>query len=382
MSRRRGLRAALLGLGLAIGAAAPAVAWKLTPEATAAERGLAAYSASRLQRAINAGAFHGVAMVGHPVHEDITRRALQCAADGPLTPGCEFDIRYQEAGVRWNDDPAFKFLPGRGEYVGCKAGQTVRLVTQPLCWVRVFRHGENAAGRGVLLTGRNGNLLVRSHFGDLQFLHAMAIADGEPAEQTRRNVLAWAEFAWRTAIRETRFDSQRVVARLPIDGFAERFRFNQDWRIQDLFTLGDDTARRDDRLQRVAFGSLLHVVQDSFAAGHAQRAAPVPGTTCGGRADWPAPGPIVEFHSYPHQDARKHGRADQPDALQAHVSAIQPNVIDVVRTLAAMWRARTPWDEARPYLECVFALAPDARPSSPGDDYRPDLPLDPPQWGG
>ena len=382
MNVDRALRAVALGMCLAAGAAAPAMAWKLTPEATATERGLAAYSANRLQRAISAGAFHGVAVVGHAVHEDITRRALQCPVDGIEPPGCEHDIRYQLAGVRWNDDPAFKFLPGRGEYVGCKAGQTVRMVTQPVCWGRVFRHGESAAGRGVRLTGANGNLLVRTHFGDLQFLHAMAVADGEAPEQTRRNVLAWAEFTWRTSIGEPKFGLQRVVARLPIDGFAERFRFNQGWRIQDLFALGDPTTRRDDRLQRIAFGSLLHVVQDSFAAGHVQRAAPAPGATCGGRADWPAPGSIVEFHSYPHQDSRKHGRADQPDALQAHVSATQPNVIDVVRTLAELWRARTAWDDVRPYVECVFVLAPDARPSSPGDDYRPDAPMNPAQWGG
>ena len=382
MSGHRVLRVAVLAACLAAGSAAPALAWKLTPEATATERALAAYSASRLQRAINKGAFQGVAVVGHAVHEDITRRALQCTDDGLDVPGCEYDIRYQVAGVRWNDDPAFKFLPGRGDYVGCTAGQTVRMVTQPLCWVRVFHHGESAAARGVRLTGANGNLLVRSHFGDLQFLHAMAVADGEAPEQTRRNVLAWAEFTWRTAIGEPGFGLEGVVSRLPIEGFAQRFRFNQGWRIQDLFALGDPTARRDDRLQRIALGSLLHVVQDSFAAGHVQRVAPMPGATCAGRADWPAPGSVVEFHSYPHQDARKHGRADQPDALATHLVGHHPNVIDVVRTLADLWHAGTPWDDARPYLECVFALAPDARPSSPGDGYRPDPPADPAQGGG
>ncbi|CAM5789654.1 hypothetical protein ACFOHU_00220 [Ottowia pentelensis] len=382
MNGHRALRAAVFGACLAAGGATPALAWKLTPEATAAERGLAAYSASRLQRAINSSAFQGVAVVGHAVHENITRRALQCMDDGLDVPGCEYDIRYQVAGVRWNDDPAFMFLPGRGEYVGCIAGQTVRMVTQPVCWARVFRHGESAAARGVRLTGANGNLLVRSHFGDLQFLHAMAIADGEAPEQTRRNVLAWAEFTWRTATGEPGFGLERVVASLPIEGFAQRFKFNRGWRIQDLFALGDPTARRADRLQRIALGSLMHVVEDSFAAGHVNRAAPVPGATCAGRADWPAPGPVVEFHSYPHQDARKHGRADQPDALAAHLAGPRPHVIDVVGTLAALWRAGVPWDDARPYLECVFALAPDARPSSAGDDYQPDAPLNPAQWGG
>lgn len=382
MNGRRALRAALLGMGLAAGAAAPASAWKLTPEATPAERVLAAYSANRLQRAINAGAFQGVAVLGHAVHEDITRRALQCPVDGVEPLGCEHDVRYQLAGVRWNDDPAFMFRPGRGEYVGCKAGQTVRLVTQPVCWGRVFRHGEAAAARGVRLDGSNGNLLVRSHFGDLQFLHAMAAADGELPEETRRMVLAWAEFTWRTAVGDRQFGLRRLVARLPIDGFAERFKLNREWRIQDLFALGNPTARRAARMQRIALGSLLHVVQDSFAAGHVERAAPMPGVTCGGRSDWPAPGQIVEFHSYPHQDAHKHGRADGAAALEAHLAGASPNVVDVVRTLGQLWGERAAWDEVRPYLECVFMLAPDARPSSPGQAYRPDAPMDAVEWGG
>ena len=371
--------AVLLGAGLVAGVAPPVRGWQLAPEATATERGMAA-SAGRLQRAISRGVFQGVAVVGKPVHEDITRRALRCptseSRDIQWSPGCEIDIRYQEAGVRWNDDPAFKFLKGRGDYLGCEAGQTVRLVTQPMCWVRVFKHGESAAARGVRLTGRNGNLLVRSHFGDLQFLHAMAVADGEAAEQTRRHIMAWLEFTWRTSIGDPGFDAQRMVNRLPIDGFAERFKYNQGWRIQDLFALDNPGARDADAIRKIAFGSLIHVVEDSFAAGHVERAPARGDATCAG---WRAPGEIREFHSYPRQDAHKHGVADQPAALQAHEGGTGPNVIDVVSTLGILWRSQVPWDEARPYLECVFSLAPDARPASPGEAYTP---TDRVPWGG
>jgi hypothetical protein len=372
----------LLAATLTVGAAAPAHAWQLAPEATATERGMAA-SAGQLQRAINRGAFQGVAVVGNPVHEEITRRALRCptieSSDVRWSPGCEIDIRYQEAGVRWNDDPAFKFLPGRGEYLGCRAGHTVRLVTQPVCWARVFKHGESAAARGERLTGRNSNLLARSHFGDLQFLHAMAATDGEAPEQTRRNVMAWLEFTWRASMGDDGFGSQRMVSRLPIDGFAERFRYNQDWRIQDLFALGNPGARDADSIRKIAFGSLIHVVEDSFAAGHVDRVPPKPGASCAG---WRAPGEIREFHSYPRQDSHKHGLADELAALRTHESTTSPNVIDVVSTLGILWRSQVPWDEARRYLECVFALAPDARPSSPGDSYQHDEPMSPSRWGG
>ncbi len=56
--------------------------------------------------------------------------------------------------------------------------------------------------------------------------------------------------------------------------------------------------------------------------------------------------------------------------------------MDVTHTLAGLWRAKTAWEDARPYLECVFALAPERRPSSSGEGYRPDVPVDRVLWGG
>ena len=380
----RATQSVVLGMALAAGVTPPALAWKLMPQATSTERGLTAADASFVQAKIIAAAGGGVAVMGEAVHERITRDALQCpnteARNKRWSPGCEIDIRDQLVGVQWNDDPAFKFLPGRGVYRGCKAGWTVRMNTQPVCWGRVFSHGEKAAARGVLLTGRNGNLLVRTHFGDLQFLHAMAVSDGEVPQDTQRNVMAWMEFTWRTAIGDQGFNSQRVVSRLPIEGFAERFKYNRGWRIQDLFALDNPGVREPESIQKIALGSLLHVVEDSFAAGHVDRATPTPGATCAGTG-WPAPGQIREFHSYPKQDSHKHGGADKMAALERHLASTNPNVVDVVGALGILWRSRVPWSEARPYLECVFTLAPDARPSSPGDDYRPD-PADPVEWGG
>ena len=37
-------------------------------------------------------------------------------------------------------------------------------------------------------------LLVRSHFGDMQFLHAMAPRDKQDAISVRENIIVWAEF--------------------------------------------------------------------------------------------------------------------------------------------------------------------------------------------
>lgn len=43
-------------------------------------------------------------------------------------------------------------------------------------------------------------LLQRFHFGDLQFLHAVASRDGETAGQTQQSVMMWEEFTWKVAI--------------------------------------------------------------------------------------------------------------------------------------------------------------------------------------
>lgn len=58
---------------------------------------------------------------------------------------------YVLAGVRWNDDPPFRFEKGQGNYGGCEAGATVRLVTFPRCWANVFKDGEKRAGNGETL---------------------------------------------------------------------------------------------------------------------------------------------------------------------------------------------------------------------------------------
>ncbi len=67
--------------------------------------------------------------------------------------------------------------------------------------------------------------------------------------------------------------------------------------LQD--TLGNGAPRRG--LADVAFGSLLHVVQDSFAFGHAERAKPVTGAVCPGTS-LPQPGATRAFRSYSNQD--------------------------------------------------------------------------------
>lgn len=132
--------------------------------------------------------------------------------------------------------------------------------------------------------------------------------------------------------------------------------------MQELFTLGDPSVRAI--LEYIAFGSLLHMVMDSFAAGHVDRIEPASGKKCAGRPHR-APSPIHEFHSYTHQDAANHADADSRTAFVNNL--LTPDAVDIGRTLVTLRDAKGGWTEVGPYLECVYRLTPTARNATAGN---------------
>lgn len=362
----RGVAAGFVALAAA--SAMPAAAWKLSPSGTEQERKVSALTAGRWERAVNSLAARGIDRFTESVHEEITQKIYGCEGDGEACASGDmlYASPYVIAGVRWNDDPPFRLDIGEGTQTDCKTSETIRVTTQPLCWVQLFQDAERRARSGRPLAAAGGaSLLARSHFGDLQFLHAMAGRDGETAYETRRRLMMWAEFTWRTSLGEYRLDRQ--LREVPIGGMAGFFG-HSEWRVQDLFTLGNPPLRR--YVHEVAFGSLLHAVEDSFAKGHVEREEGVAGATCAHTARLPMPGRVREFHSYVGQDSDRHGRYDTAASLKAHLLAERPNVVDVGRALRELNDARTPWEQARAYLECIFALADPQRPASAGADFR------------
>ncbi|HUH59497.1 MAG TPA: hypothetical protein VL001_05405 [Candidimonas sp.] len=346
-----------------------ATAWQLSPEGSFIEKKLASRSQGFVDRMLSSFAVSGIGIIGNSVHEEVTNRALGCEGDADICgdPEYEPEHAYYLAGVRWNDDPPFRFSRGQGNFKGCVIGQTVRLITQPQCWGNTFKDGEARAAKGVALDGSNATLLVRSHFGDMQFLHAMGAADEESPVKTQARILAWAEFVWRTGLGE--YDQEMAVMDIDLPGFSDLFQFNREWRIQDLFALGNPHVRSPDSMSKLAFGSLLHMVQDSFARGHVARRTPINGQMCTLFPSMPQPGKIVEFHSYSRQDPKKHGHSDSRNAFSAHWTADRPNVVDVGRTLYTFYEQKRSWTEVQPYVKCIFALDIQARAASAGEDY-------------
>lgn len=322
-----------------------------------------------------------------PVHEEITHLGYGCPADQVNLAGdtsCSgldipFASPYVIYGVRWNDLPPFRLTPNEGNctYLGtsCRVDQTIRFSTQPICWFCLFKDAEKKA-QTKRITGcqagkdtLQGNVMTRSHFGDLQFLHAMASEEATSAVVTQAKILDWLEFAWRVASREIK--PQTFLRDIKIPTIQEHFGCTE-WRVSDLYILGRQDAKSGllPRIPDIAFGSILHTVQDSFAGAHASREKNRPGGTCEG-TDFVRPPRIIEFHNYGAQDGALHDEQDSRTALTASGSADQwPDAVEATRNLFALYSERASWDTAKGYARCLFELTDDVRPSSPGEVFR------------
>lgn len=342
-------------------------AFKLSTEGTAMERKLSRLNAGFFDRLLSSAALKGLPLFTEPVHEEITQRIFGCDGDSTFCsdPDLGMASPYVIAGVRWNDDPPFRLHPDQAKSLPCKTDETVRFITQPKCWAGLFWDAEKKAKEGVSMDANSGySLLHRSHFGDLQFLHAMASKDGESPEVTRQKIIMWIEFAWRVTSHEYKLNTR--LRDVEVAGFSEHFG-KTEWNVQDLFTLGNVALRRN--VDEVAFGSLLHVVEDSFAHGHVSRRETVHGERCLDGTYLKA-GEISEFHSYGGQDTSLHAHADSAAAFDYARASSQGGVVEVGRNIVAMMDQKLSWNEVKPYFECIFVLTPNATYSSAGDSFK------------
>lgn len=341
---------------------ANASAHKLATQSTPDERRLAGITAGTWAGAERFMARWSLEAFTEPVHEEITNRMYGCngnACSGSQATTAPVPVL---AGVRWNDDPPFRLAAGQARKSGCKVSETVRFETQPLCWVALFRDAQSGAAAGKHY-GSGDAMLYRSHFGDLQYLHAMASANGEAASQTKRRLMDWFEFTWRAAQGEYTLETRlKDIANPTIQEAFGR----SEWRLMDLFTLGASGGLRR-YVDDVAFGSLLHAVQDSFAAGHVLREEASGLRRCAAAGiDVAAPGNVLEFHAYNEQDHGLHAEADSHAAFMRRFQEAG-NVVDVGRVLVRARGEKMAWESVAPFFDCIFTLQrPDAR-AGPGD---------------
>lgn len=360
---RQGVRL-VAGIVLAVLCAAPAFAYKLSTRSSAEERKLSGITSNYIVDIERAVARWSVSAFTEPVHEEITNRIYGCNGDAEICSGDAATSASAPvlAGVRWNDDPPFRMSADQAPSTSCKTKETIRFETQPACWVALFQDANKGAARGKKY-GQGDAMLYRTHFGDLQFLHAMASRDGEPASETKARMMDWFEFTWRAAQGEYTLDTRLKGLNNPtIQAVFGR----TEWRLLDLYTLGAGGGLRR-HVDDVAFGSLLHTLEDSYAAGHAEREESSGSLRCSaGSVSVTAPGAVLAFHAYNHQDHGMHAEADSRRAFMRQLQE-KGNVVDVGRALVEARDQKMAWDVVRPMFDCLFSLQRPDAPAGPGD---------------
>jgi hypothetical protein len=363
------LGSAIFSLCFLIADAHPAQAYKLKPTGTDDERTIVS-----LETGFPGTFWSGVSRrildhFSYGVHEEVTHRSWGCdlpQGAPPTDTSCTVWATTPAAvlyGIQWNDNPPFK-LDSTNDRT-CQVNAPIRLPDrQPNCWRILFGDAAKRAAAGEYFLQRDRfSLLYRSHFGDLQFLHAMASWDGETMSATKAKIMMWAEFTYRVSVGE--IAPATTMSEIRIPGF--RNVLGQYWSdVTQLFAFG--VPRYQAGIGEVALGSLLHMVQDSFSKSHVSREAPV--GVCGEGGPKPNGGRILEFHAYGHQDGDLHGEKDSRNVMLATLlDHPANNVVTVGRYLKAMYDRRERWDAVKAYLDaCVFAVAEDDldKPAGPG----------------
>jgi len=311
------------------------------------------------------------------VHEDITYAAIACADDhggvapiGP-TPLClhrSSHVAERPAGgpgnignaiivgVWWNDDP-HGFLYRNDVWNGVLSWLAAKSTAS-----RVRKQGPQHRERAT------GRLLYRSHFHDLQFLHAMAAKDGEEASRTRQQIIDWIAFTYRVSTGEHGEGAS-------LHGLGSP--------VRELFTPADPrltvsylfkrSRMRELATRELALGSLLHVVQDSFAASHAVRKFEASDACPSGR--------ITQFYAYQGQREKAHGAQDTRKALNESLASRFTDLQNPVEASARMIlfvRRKADWNqEVLPYVrETLLCLDGAAEISGSGKFGRAQ------RWGG
>jgi hypothetical protein len=308
----------------------------------------------------------GVPFVGSPVHERMTIAAITLSNVHRQA----YQVKRHSAyihGVFFNDDPDDLLCPECSVFNLRKFDRRwgVAFATR---FLAAKKQAIVNSGKGIQPAfGIGAPLLERSHFGDLQFLHGMASMNGERAAQTQKMVLAWAEFTYKTAVGQ--ISQTTRLKDVPISAIRERFVGDAKLESMSVETFfgGKSVARR------AATGSLLHMIQDSYAPGHVQRVI-ADSVTADGRKVF-ARGAIHEFHSYVDQDSDLHAKDDRwPDGLDENSLGDPRNPIAVgARILTFVYAGQglgAPWGDVEVYLRTdVFPILDANAPAGPGADY-------------
>jgi len=280
----------------------------------------------------------------------------ECATSGLRTAmGTKGGNRSEtQKGTRWPDDPT--------GMISISAAAAFVLQMKGACESNISSIGTDQTKRNQL------GLLCQSHYGDLQFFHAMASQEIEQRETTVAKMEDWSRLAFRVATDATIADTnyctyfEATTSDLPaiapsllgtVDSswckdrpgrYWGIFPITIDaWKVQTLFRLTCKNAfsqatckeKLSSTGRKIAVnnskGALLHMVQDSYSMSHAHRTISSnnekdfsPAVRCA---------PILSFYSYTKQKREndKHDAADQFPIFDCETNS---NIHDVITASA------------------------------------------------
>jgi hypothetical protein len=292
------------------------------------------------------------------------------------------------AATRWPDDPQRQI----------KSAASANWIAGTL------RYCEDYADAAVDTAG----LLCASHFGSLQFIHSMASRPADPAQVTHGSILAWARFSYAYASGRIPDEEPLCEALKPYPEIRPAL-IGSDaspickggsyrpwllgivplpwknptapWTVGELFAWDCDKPLSSQGCEVIesvrerklaAVGAVLHLIQDSFAQGHAERGLCAQGS---GSDRTPtskiALSAIRRFLSYRLQDRELHGKSDGWPQFVERDTAVDHPVLAGARILKMLEDGASP-EAVSEYLSArVFALeSPLAHEvSGPGECY-------------
>ena len=204
-------------------------------------------------------------LIHQPIHESLTLSALISAGAGvPLgttvAHATNADLEYIR-GVVWNDDPDCLLFNERkeGNHTYSTAGT----------WALRYKQGESE-WTVPLASDRLRNVTGRSHYGDLQFLHSMAFESGEQPAETKRKIMVWLEVMYKLANGEDGITPETAIGTTKLAEFCPVLSVPPSFKSLS-YLLSKDSPFTGLDVRRRALGSMLHIIQDSYALGHTKR---------------------------------------------------------------------------------------------------------------
>lgn len=307
---------------------------------------------------------------GGTAHEAITWKSYGC--EGPVC--ASLVPKGTMVGLLWADVPSG--FPVSGTSRACKDApiglQVTGKLAAPPCTMGYVIDGARQA-RGPGQRGKRGSFhsdsyltLYRTHFGDMQWMHAMAEDLDEPAEETRASMLAWGSFLYRLATPDEREQLRVDVPLGTVPQVSKWFSGSKrEWTARDLFATRQGRVP-EAMIRDIAFGALLHLAQDSYSASHLARKFEA--------QDAPF-GRIAGFYTYPAQKGKCHTPDDSEPMAKDGAWWSMPAGMAAVEAgsqLIAFRKDRTKKaaDVEKWLLRSVFALSDEAQGATAGFDRK------------